>query len=60
MARYQLVDETINGNISTIAILKKEDVPPNTRYMIPLDKANSDYREYLSWVSEGNTPDASE
>jgi len=45
MARYQLVDETINGNISTIAILKKEDVPPNTRYMIPLDKANSDYRE---------------
>jgi len=24
---------------------------------IPFDTANSDYREYLKWVAEGNTPE---
>jgi len=23
---------------------------------IPFDEANTDYQEYLKWVSEGNTP----
>ena len=24
--------------------------------MIPFDPANSDYRKYLAWVDDGNTP----
>ena len=24
---------------------------------IPLDKANTDYQEYLEWVAKGNTPE---
>ena len=24
---------------------------------IPADEANTDYQEYLEWVSEGNTPE---
>jgi hypothetical protein len=24
---------------------------------IPIDTANTDYQEYLEWVSEGNTPE---
>ena len=27
---------------------------------IPFDPANTDYQEYLKWISEGNTPEASE
>ena len=26
-------------------------------YFIPKDEANTDYQEYLKWVSEGNTPE---
>ena len=25
--------------------------------LIPFDEANVDYREYLSWLEEGNTPE---
>ena len=25
---------------------------------IPTDPANADYREYLAWVADGNTPEA--
>ena len=27
---------------------------------IPFDPANTDYQEYLKWLSEGNTPEAAE
>ena len=28
-----------------------------TKESIPLDEDNTDYQEYLQWVSEGNTPE---
>jgi hypothetical protein len=28
--------------------------------VIPFDKANSDYIEYLEWLAEGNTPEEAE
>lgn len=27
---------------------------------IPKDEANTDYQEYLEWISEGNTPEEAE
>jgi hypothetical protein len=27
---------------------------------IPMDESNTDYQEYLKWVSEGNTPEAAD
>ena len=29
----------------------------NDNAYIPKDEANTDYQEYLAWVSEGNSPD---
>ena len=28
--------------------------------VIPFDNANTDYQEYLEWLSEGNTPEEAE
>ena len=39
------------GEVSNV-ILRKED-----NAFIPFDSANTDYQEYLAWVSAGNTPD---
>ena len=33
-------------------IIRKED-----NAVIPFDPANTDYQEYLEWVSKGNTPE---
>jgi len=34
-------------------------IKDNTTF-IPFDEANTDYQVYLKWISEGNTPEASE
>tara|TARA_R100000734_G_C3259128_1_gene58345 strand:+ start:472 stop:654 length:183 start_codon:yes stop_codon:yes gene_type:complete len=57
MAKYQKIDETFNGKTITVAILKKEDIPANTRISIPLDEENTDYQEFLQWKADGGVPE---
>jgi|TARA_B100001094_G_scaffold261165_1_gene261864 hypothetical protein len=45
---YKLIKE--NNNIVNILNLKQQ-------LWIPLDPANSDYQEYLTWLAEGNEPE---
>tara|TARA_B100000424_G_scaffold207593_1_gene164875 strand:- start:42 stop:209 length:168 start_codon:yes stop_codon:yes gene_type:complete len=48
---YKLIKSPDTGKeLSTI--LRKED-----NAFIPKDDNNKDYQEYLTWLSEGNTPD---
>ena len=46
---YKLLGENVNS------ILRIAD-----NAYIPKDPANTDYQEYLKWLSEGNTPEAAE
>ena len=55
MAKYKLVNT--NGG-STVSCIKDTESEP-TKF-IPLDTSNTDYKEYLAWVAEGNTADAAD
>jgi hypothetical protein len=33
---------------------------PNVRLVIPVDEANTDYKQFLAWVAEGNEPEVAE
>ena len=47
---YKLIVKTdVLGSSKTI-----QNVENNT--LIPFDEANTDYQEYLKWLSEGNQP----
>ena len=46
--------KSIEGNIAN-GIIRLSDSAS-----IPFDEANTDYQEYLEWVSEGNTPEAAD
>ena len=48
---YKKVNE-IDGTEDTTVIMRKAD-----KAFIPTDNANTDYQEYLEWISEGNTPE---
>ena len=41
----------IQNDVFGKAIIKKEN---DTTYIIPFADDNTDYQEYLKWVSEGN------
>ena len=43
-----------DGTISTTIVFNSD------KGYIPLDEANTDYQEYLKWLSEGNTPEEAE
>jgi len=48
--KYKLLK--INNNVSLT--LTSED--GSSMFAIPFDPANTDYKAYLRWLSEGNTP----
>ena len=45
----------LDGNVDVNIIYRNEDGG-----YIPADKANTDYQEYLEWLSEGNIPEEAE
>ena len=48
---YKLIKNSITG--ATNEVIKRLTDGAS----IPFDEANKDYREYLEWVAEGNTPE---
>ncbi|AIR93584.1 hypothetical protein AVU42_gp025 [Prochlorococcus phage P-TIM68] len=48
---YKLL-KSVDTGAELPMILRKEDM-----LYIPKDNDNKDYQEYLTWLSEGNTPD---
>lgn len=46
----------VDGNIKEYIV--KQDNNKNTTFS--KDPANIDYKEYLKWVAEGNTPEAAD
>ena len=52
---YKQYKDLMTGNVATNAIIRIAD-----NACIPFDPDNSDYAEYLRWLSEGNTPTPAE
>ena len=50
---YKLVKNPFSNEEESVKIV---DADSNTKF-IPFDEANTDYQEYLKWVSEGGVPE---
>ena len=53
MAKYKLLNSPITNNLCGI-------YNTETNTSIPLAEDNTDYQEYLKWLSDGNTPEEAE
>ena len=54
--RYKLYPNDEFGEIPAISRILDD----GTISSIPKSEGNRDYREYLAWVAEGNTPEAAD
>ena len=55
MITYKLLKDKLTNEVTSV--LK---VNGDIHTGIPFDEANTDYQEYLEWLSEGNTPEEAE
>ena len=51
--KYARVENNDPERNTCIIIRDENDI----QYTVPLSEGNSEYREYLKWVAEGNTPE---
>ena len=54
---YKILKDKITGNV--IGVIQTT-TDSNITKSIPAVTANTDYQEYLEWVSEGNTAEAAD
>ena len=59
---YKQFKGNLDESVTTDVIMQIKDADGNSipTKFIPLDEANTDYQEYLLWVSEGNTAEAAD
>jgi hypothetical protein len=50
MINYELKEEVIDNVIPTQYVEKTDG--SGTKWQIPIDESNSDYKEYLNWLKE--------
>lgn len=58
--RYRVIEQDQAGDIQAVAPREVFPGGPPVGATIPADERNRDWREFLAWVAEGNTPDPME
>ena len=49
---YKLIKNPFTNKVDSVQLT---DSTTNVVLIIPFDEENTDYKEYLEWVAEGNT-----
>lgn len=57
---YKLVRSVISNEIVGVNKTVELENGETSTISIPADNANTDYKEYLAWVDEGNIPEDAE
>jgi hypothetical protein len=52
MTTYKLFKDPISNEV--VSVFKNQEGSPT--WSVPFDPANTDYQEYLAWLSSGNVP----
>lgn len=55
--RYKEVKKPLSNNVNLDFILK---IDGEIQSFVPADPKNKDYKEYLHWLSLGNSPEAAD
>lgn len=59
--KYKLIKSKITDQVSSVLLaLNVQSDGTHTQTLIPFTTDNADYKLYLKWVDEGNTPEAAD